>query len=202
MVCQFDQALLPSQIGRAFLCGIGIALDFTKRDGGFGKFAVFVENGIVRIFPALLYEPGARMASIFQEAVAIAIAIMIHPIEGPLDIAPNRTDEIQVAGAFVVSHGKHDEERSGIHTAVITAKRDLLGGSHLAFPQFVKNFSGLGVLLGYHAVCLCLGQKLQNTLGQSRLGPQHLISGDQAVAAKYRIEPGHAGIRVLAFRIA
>src|SRR5690242_17282517 len=142
VVSQCDQTLFAGQIGGAFFGGIGIALDFTERDRGFGKPAVLVKDGIVRIFPALLHEPFAGMTGILQEAVAVAIAIMIHPIEGALDIAPNRTDEFEVSGAFVVGGSEHDEEGSGIYAAVVTAKGDFLGGGHLAFAQFVKNFSG------------------------------------------------------------
>src|SRR4029077_8118091 len=65
----------------------------------------------------------------------------------------------------------------------------------------MKNLSRLGILLGYHAIGLGLGQELQNALGYSGLGPQDLKSGDEAIAAKYGIEPGHTGIGVGAFGI-
>ncbi len=66
----------------------------------------------------------------------------------------------------------------------------------------MKDLSWLRILLGYDAVGLRVGQKLQDAPGQSGLGPQDLQSCDEAVAAKYGVEPGHAGIGVGAFGIA
>src|SRR5690242_6356941 len=142
------------------------------------------------------------MAGIFQEAIAIDIAVAIHPVEGPLDIAPDGSDEWEIGSALVVGGSQHDKKRSGIDAAVVAAEGDFLQRGHLAFSQFVKNLAGLGILLGNNTIGLSLGEETQNAFGQTWFGPQNFIGGKEAVAAKYGIEPGHAGVGVGAFRIA
>src|SRR5580700_6093326 len=142
------------------------------------------------------------MAGVFQKAVAVDVPVTIHPIEGAFDVAPNRTNEFKITGTLVVSGGEHHKQRGGIDAAVVAAKRDLFQGGHLAFSQLVKNLSGLGVLLRYDAIRLGAGQKLQDAPGQSGLGPQHLQSGDEAVAAKYGVKPGYPSVWVGTFGIA
>ena len=48
-----------------------------------------MENRVVRILPTLMDEAVLRLAAIFDEAVAIQVAIAIDPGERALDVWPD-----------------------------------------------------------------------------------------------------------------
>src|SRR5437867_1408736 len=82
-----------SQFGGRQLGSVNVALHFAQSDWSFGGRPVGVENRIVRVLPTLMDETEFRHASIFHEAVAIGVAIMIDPCERALDVRPNRLNE-------------------------------------------------------------------------------------------------------------
>ena len=65
---------------------INIGLNFGESDRAFGNTAISMEYGIMAVFPALILQPLIRQSSIFNEAVAIAIAMIVDPLQCRLDI--------------------------------------------------------------------------------------------------------------------
>src|SRR5208337_2725676 len=104
---------------------IDIALHLDERDRAIGEFAIGVEDGVVGIFPALILQPFRGRAGIFEKAVAIGVARAVDPMQRALDIRPDLTEEVLVAGALNIETGQKNEERRGIDAAVIKAERNL-----------------------------------------------------------------------------
>src|SRR5713101_2004647 len=91
-----------------------------------------------------------RSPSIFYEAVAIGVAVMINPCESALDVRPNRLNECEVTRAPVVSAGKDDEKRRCVDATVIALERNLAQYGHLFRALLVKHLARLSVMLGVH----------------------------------------------------
>ena len=81
------------ELGGGEARGVGVALHFAQRDRAFGEAPVGVEDGIVGILPALLHEALRRAAVVFDEAVAVDVAVTFDPCERGLDVGPDGFDE-------------------------------------------------------------------------------------------------------------
>src|SRR5215472_18566490 len=68
--------------------GKDIGLNLAESDRAFGRGAIGVEYGIIRIFPALMEQASRRLAMVFHEAIAVAIAKSIDPGERRVDMRP------------------------------------------------------------------------------------------------------------------
>ena len=72
-----------------------------------------------------MHETVFRFAAIFDEPVAIRIAVTIDPFERALNVRPNGLGECAVASALVVCAGKHHKQRSRVDAAVVAPERGL-----------------------------------------------------------------------------
>src|SRR5437773_849026 len=117
-------------------------------------------------------------------------------MQGPFEVWPDRVDERAVAGALVIVPGQHDEERRGIHAAVVLSERNFLQGGHLAWSRFMDDLSGLGVLFWNDGFRLCRGEESEDAPPDVGRDPQHFERGDDPVPAEWRAVPGDAGIGV------
>ena len=90
----------------AFFGGVDVRLHLAQRDGPGGQPAVIVENGIVRVFPSLLHQSVLGAPRVFHEAVAIAVAMLVDPLQGGEDVRPDFAQEIQIRRALVVGSGQ------------------------------------------------------------------------------------------------
>ena len=81
-------------------------------------------------------------------------------------------DEVQVARPPEVLPGQHDEQRRGVHAAVVTAKRDLVQQRHLALAGFVQDLARLGVRLGNRLRGLRRGQIREDAARHAGTHPQ------------------------------
>ena len=95
--------------------------------------------------------PLRRAPRVFDEAVAVDVAVTVDPLERALDVGPDRLDQLSIAGALVVRAGEQDEQRRGVDAAVVAAERHFAEGGHFAAAHLVQNLAGLGVLLGERA---------------------------------------------------
>src|SRR5690606_40091510 len=96
------------------------------------KRAVRVEGGVVADLPALDRQPLGRLAVVFNEAVAVAIAESVDPCEGCLDVRPQAADGGEVVRAVQIGAGEQDEERRRVDAAIISPERNLAEFGHLA----------------------------------------------------------------------
>src|SRR5262245_14789096 len=151
-----------------------------------------MEDGIPRVLPPLLDETGRRLTRVLDEAVAIAIAVAVDPRQRPIDVWPDVREELAIAGAFDIRARQDHEQRCRVDTAVIASERDLAEPRHLAAARLVQNLSRLGVTLFVDRVSLCGREVLEYAVRDSRIDPERLQPGDDAVATERRAEPRHA----------
>jgi hypothetical protein len=103
---------------------IDIPLHFAQRDGSVRHRPIGMKHRIPGILPPLLHQPFKRVSSVFDEAIAIDIAVPVDPPQGQLDVGPDGLDQREISRALVVGRRQDDEERGGIHRAVIVPERD------------------------------------------------------------------------------
>jgi hypothetical protein len=126
--------------------GIDIALDLAQSNRAPGQRAVPVEDGIVGVFPALVEQTIARLAVILHEAVTVPVPIAVDPQERRLQVRPEGLHEDPVPAPLVVGACQQDEQRRGVHTAVVAAEGHLFQDGHLAVAGLVQDLAGLCVL--------------------------------------------------------
>src|SRR5262249_54951104 len=97
---------------------------------------------------------------------------------------------------------QHEKKGGAVDAAVIAAEGNFAEVRHFSATGFVDDLSGLRFVLEINLGSLGCGEELQNAFGNLRSNPEHLHSGDDAVAAKDGTEPRHARIRIVRFRIA
>ena len=161
-----------------------------------GQRAVGVEDRIVAVLPALVDQPGVALAAVLDEAVAVAIARLVHPAQRRQDVRPQPAHGLDVVGAFEIGARQHDEQRRGIDAAVVVAERHLAQQRHLALAHLVQDLAGLGVGRLVGGLGLVARQVAQHAAGDGGIEPQRLHGGDQRVAAEHRAEPRNAGIGI------
>ena len=84
---------------------VGVALHFHQRDGRFRLAAVRVHDGVARILPALVDQLAFRPRTgvIGQVNTAVFRGIHCHPVQGPLDVLVQLTEQGQVAAPIDVA---------------------------------------------------------------------------------------------------
>ena len=109
------------------------------------------------VLPALVDQPIGVAAAVFDEAVAVAVAVGLEPAQRRLDVRPELEHGGEIAGPLEVGAGEHDEERRGIDAAVVAAERHFAELGHLAEAHLVQDLAGLGVGGGVDLGCLDAG---------------------------------------------
>ncbi len=188
------------EVGHGPVGGEGVALHLDQRDGPIREAAVGVEDGILAVLPALVGQARVLPALVVDQAIAVGVAVVIHPFDRSQQVRPQAVDEFQVAGAVGVGARQGHEQRRGVDPAVVAAEGQLAQGGHLAPAGLVHDLAGLAVaeLRGFGR--LGRGQVAEHAAGQGGVDPQHLPGGDDGVAAELGREPGDAGIGIGAGR--
>src|SRR6516164_5522855 len=107
-----------SQRGGMPLCRVDVALDLAQRDWTLRHSAIFVEDRVVRILPALIYQTAGILAVVLDKAVAVRIAIGIDPMYRRLDMRPQRLHRLEVACAPEVFASNQNKQWCRIDAAV------------------------------------------------------------------------------------
>ena len=144
--------------------------------------------------------PVGVAAGVFDEAVAVDVAVLVDPAQGAIDVVPEPGDELPIARARVVVAGEDHEQRRRVHAAVIAAEGDLAEARHLAGAGLVQDLAGLGVLFGADAVACVAARYASVPRARSGFTQSAFERRDDAVAAERRAEPRHARIHVRAGR--
>jgi hypothetical protein len=97
-----------------------------------------------------------------DEPAAVRVAVAVDPLQARLDVRPDRTDEVEIAGALVPGAGEDDVQRCGIGSAVTAPERDLSGRRHLPASGPVQDLAGLRALVGFERPGLGGGEVLQH----------------------------------------
>ena len=103
-------------------------------------------------FQPWLARPLLGLAVIFDEAVAVAVAVFVDPAQRGLDVRPDLGQGLAIAGALEIHAGEHEEERRRVDRAVVAAERHLAEVGHLAVTALVQDLARLGVRLGSNSV--------------------------------------------------
>ncbi len=141
-------------------------------------------------------KPVRRVARVLDEAVAVAVAVVVDPVERALDVRPDVSEELAVARAVPILAGEHHEERRRVDAAVVAAERHFAHARHLAVAHLVDDLARLRLLRLVHAVGLRRGEELEHAARDAGVDPQRLECGDDAVAAEWSAEPRHSGVRI------
>ena len=159
-----------------------------------------MHDGVAGILPTLIDETVRAFAEIFDEAIAVVVAVIVDPAERRFDVRPQVTHRIQIAGALEIIGGEQHEEWRGIGAAVIFPERHFPQHRHLAVTDFVQNLARLRVHRRIVLRRLCRGEKTKHALGEHRRGPERLKRRDQSVAAERRAKPWCSRARIRPLR--
>src|SRR5271167_1627220 len=127
---------------------IDVALDLAQRDWALRHPAIFVEDRVVRILPALIYQTAGVLAVVFDKAIAVRIAIGVDPMQRRLYMRPQRPYRLEVACSPEVFAGNQNKQWCRIDAAVVTGKRNLAEPRHLAVTHFMQDLAGFRISLG------------------------------------------------------
>ena len=147
---------------------------------------------VARVLPALVEQPGRRAPLVLDEAVAVAVAVRVDPLERGERVRPERADEVEVAGPAVRLVEEDQPQRRRVDRAVVRPVRELPGPGQLADAQLVEDLARLHVPVRIVLGRLPVGQdpeRLARDVGHER---QDLERGDDAVPPEQRREPRDA----------
>src|SRR5690348_4758243 len=103
-----------------------------------------------------------RPAAVFDETIAICVAMAIDPLKRTLNIRPNRLDKSAVTRALIISACQHNKKRRRVDAAVVAPEGHLAQDGHFIITEFVQHLAGLRVLLGLLSVSLIGGEIRQD----------------------------------------
>ncbi len=133
---------LPTAEGRGHFRGmalrrVDIALNLAQRDRSLRIGAVGMKHGIDGVLPALIDEAAPALARILDEAVAVAVAALVHPAEGRLDARPEPADGPEVTGPLQIHSGEDHEQRRAVYRTVVEGEGNLAQPGHLSGAHLV-----------------------------------------------------------------
>src|SRR6266498_4892177 len=104
--------LCVREIGQTEKRRVDITLDLDKGDIPAGGFAVNMVNRVPAIFPPLVHDfaKARREGSIFYKAIAIAVAKLFNPINGPADVGDEPAVNFGIAGPLYEFDKEHHEQ--------------------------------------------------------------------------------------------
>ncbi|MNS42909.1 hypothetical protein D3C72_753010 [compost metagenome] len=176
------------QLAHGLLGGVVVALNLGRGQRVRRVAAVLVDEGLGRVFPALVL--GALVAGfgvVLVEAVAVAIAVFVHPLEHGQNLVAQAPCERRVAGHRVVMPDGHQKEPGPGVVPVVARVRGLAEERRGAQLELMDHAARLLV-----AVVVVLGAEL----GGDRLdhAPEHrraqqarLPGGGERVAPEERL---------------
>src|SRR5215217_5021930 len=127
-----------------------------------------MEDGVIRVFPALISKAAAGFAEVLDETVTVPVAVYVYPCQRRFDIGPYRRDGLDVAGAVKIHPGQQEEQRGGINGAVVAPEWHLAQIGHLAQPPLMQNFARLSIGLRIELSSLRGGKRAEHaTVGST-----------------------------------
>src|SRR5690606_9714515 len=110
------------QVGARQLGGVGVTLDLGQRDRRVGAMAVRVVDAVAAVLPALVEPAAIGVPAVFDEAVAVEIAVPVDPGQRRVGGGKQGADDIGVGAPAQCLAEQHDEQRRGVHRAVAGAR--------------------------------------------------------------------------------
>ena len=188
-----DVAELTVDRGEAALGVVHVALRLGQGDRPFGHAAVAVQHGVAGIPPALVAQPGARAALVFDEAVAVEVAALVQPLERRVDRVAAVVEAVEVAGPHRELRHEQQPERCGVDRPVVRRVRDGAHAGQLPAPQLVHDLARLLLAEGTVLPALAALQKAHRRLRPAQVEEERLETDEHQLAPERRREPRHAG---------
>ena len=91
-------ACLPGERGAGPVGGVGVALHLGQGDGRLGDRAVGEVDAVPGILPALVDQAGRGLAGVFDEPVAVGVAVPLHPLQGAVGVGQQVPGELGRGG--------------------------------------------------------------------------------------------------------
>ena len=186
-------ALLGGEEGPGQVGPVGVALHLSQSDRRIGQAAVGEADGVVGVLPALVAQAPVGGALVLDVAVAVAVAELLDPFDGPVGVREQLVDGLAGQAPPAQLPEQHHEQRGGVGGAVVdgaTAERER---RRLAEAHLVQDAARLLLVVGPDVLALEAGQRLQGAEGQLGVDQQRHPGGQQRVAAEQGHEPRGAG---------
>jgi hypothetical protein len=181
---------LARDLGETALRVVDVPLHLHRRDRSFGERAVVEALRVAGVLPRLVREPGVDHPAVLDEAVPVAIAVAVDPLEREECRLAQALRERRVVGPPPGLREQHEEEGRRVDRAVV-AREPELGAATLA--DLVHDLAGLGVDARILLARLELREGVERADRDLRPEEQRLQRGDRCVTAEHGHEPGHAG---------
>ncbi len=84
--------VMPESFGHSGGCTLGckdISLHLAQGDGSCRVRSVFVEDGVVGILPALVFQAAIAFRLVLDKAVSVSVAILINPAQRCVNVRPD-----------------------------------------------------------------------------------------------------------------
>src|SRR5581483_3707697 len=104
-----------------------------------GQSSICVKDGIIGVFPPLLYQSSSAMAGILHKPISVNVSVFIDPFQSKFNVRPQCIQQITISGALVICSGEHNEQRRSVYSSVIPAEGDFSERGHFTVPHFVQN---------------------------------------------------------------
>ncbi len=172
---------------------VDIALQFAQRLGSAHRRPVGIDHGIAGIFPGHVLIADRRAGLVLLEHVAVAVAVVVDPVERGLGVGQVSFQQRVIAGRAPGGVQRDQIQRRGVGGAVIRRVRDQLEVREFTVTKLVHDLAGFGVAEIIAFLRLPAAQHIQRSAREFRIDQYVLQRNDQAVAAERRHEPGQPG---------
>jgi hypothetical protein len=159
----------------------------------FGDGAVGEVDAVRRVLPALVDQAGRGLARVFDEPVAVGVAVPLHPLQSAVGVRQQVPGEVAAAAPPPQLTQQHDEQRGGVGGPVVGAAAAQGQGGGRAEPDLVQDPTRFFFGGRIDGVALAVGQGLQRARGQAVVPGQQHPGGEQRVAPEQGHEPGSPG---------
>src|SRR5438093_7226413 len=171
----------------------GIPLQLAERMGERRDAAVLVANGVVRVLPTLTVEAARRARLVLLKAVAVAVAVLEHPLERRLRVRSVAVEDLLVARPLERVREDDQEEQRRIRRSKVGSEGQQTEAGQLAVAQLVRDLAWLLVLLRVIIGRLHAREPVERTEGELRKPADALHRDDESVATEQGDVPGDAG---------
>ena len=171
---------------------VRVGLDFDQGDRPVGDPAVPIADRVGRVLPAMLDQAAMCPAPILDEAVAVEVAVVLHPLERGKGIRPELLHEPEVAGPVIGLAEQDEPEGRHVSRPVVPAERYLAGPGHLTAAYLMRDLPRLRVSGRIVRGGLEGRQDPERIDGQAGVHEKRPEAGQDCIAAEQRREPGDA----------
>src|SRR6202040_1554753 len=158
----------------------------------FCQAAVLMKDRVEGILPPLVREAVFRLAMIFDETVAVAVAEMVDPGKRCLGVRPQGAHRLEVTGSPEILTEQQQEQGRRVDAPIVAAEWNLTQVGHFSMAHLVQNLSGLSLAFRPRRDSLRGGKKSEHPPRDGGIEPQSHQRRDDSVAAERCAEPRDA----------